>query len=161
MPPAPAIESQCPAPDRRVVFDSRPRFPIGSVELQSESRTLMAIRKVLVVDDVSTDLRHLQSIISSAGYQVVTAASGREALQKVQTDKPDLIFLDIVMEDMDGYQACRKLCTDAGTKHIPVVMVSGNAQRVDKLWAQKQGARGYVTKPYSVDDITKQIAKFR
>jgi twitching motility two-component system response regulator PilH len=121
----------------------------------------MAIRKVLVVDDVSTDLRHLQSIISGAGYQVVTAASGREALQKVQTDKPDLIFLDIVMEDMDGYQACRKLCTGADTKHIPVVMVSGNTQRIDKLWAQKQGARGYVTKPYSVDDITKQIAKFR
>lgn len=120
----------------------------------------MAIRKILVVDDVGTDLFNLQQILANAGYQVLTAASGREGLQLAQTDLPDLVFLDIVMDDMDGFQACRKLNTDKATRHIPVVMVSGNTQRVDKLWAQKQGARGYVTKPYSVDDITDQIAKF-
>ena len=120
----------------------------------------MAIRKILVVDDMSTDLYNLQSILSEAGYQVVTALSGREALKKAESDRPDLVFLDIVMDDMDGFQACRKLTSQEATRHIPVVIVSSNSQRVDKLWAQKQGARGYVTKPYSVKDITEQIAKF-
>ena len=121
----------------------------------------MAVRKILIVDDVPTDLLHLQGILADAGYQVVTAVSGAEALRKARSDDPDLVFLDIVMEDMDGFQACRKLTTDEGTRHIPVVMVSGNRQKVDKLWAQKQGARGYITKPYTADDISAQILKFR
>lgn len=121
----------------------------------------MSISKILVVDDVTTDRLHLQEILADAGYQVVTASSGREALQMASTENPDLIFLDIVMEDMDGYQACRKLTTNERTKHIPVVIVSANNQKVDRLWAQKQGARAYVTKPYTSEDIASQILKFR
>jgi len=121
----------------------------------------MAISKILVVDDVATDRMHLQEILLDAGYQVITASSGKEALKVAGTDMPDLIFLDIVMDDMDGYQACRKLTSGEKTKHIPVVMVSTNRQKVDKLWAQRQGARAYVTKPYTTEDITSQIQKFR
>ena len=121
----------------------------------------MAINKILVVDDVATDRMHLREILSDAGYQVITASSGSEALDLASSDKPDLIFLDIVMDDMDGFKACRKLTTSEATKHIPVVIVSANKQKVDKLWAQKQGARAYVTKPYTTDDITNQILKFR
>ena len=121
----------------------------------------MAINKILVVDDVATDRMYLREILTDAGYQVITAASGKEALNLASSDKPDLIFLDIVMDDMDGYQACRKLTSGEATKHIPVVMVSTNKQKVDKIWAQKQGARAYVTKPYTNDDITNQIQKFR
>ena len=120
----------------------------------------MTIRKILVVDDVSTDRVNLESVLLEAGYQVVSATSGREALHKARAEKPDLVFLDIVMEGMDGFQACRKLSSHDDTKHIPVVIVSSNGQKVDKLWARKQGARGYVTKPYSSTDITEQIAKF-
>lgn len=121
----------------------------------------MAINKILVVDDVATDRMHLREILTDAGYAVITAASGMEALSLANSDKPDLIFLDIVMDDMDGYQACRKLTRAEATKHIPVIMVSANKQKVDKLWAQRQGARAYVTKPYTIDDITNQILKFR
>jgi twitching motility two-component system response regulator PilH len=121
----------------------------------------MAINKILVVDDVATDRMHLREILTDSGYQVITAASGVEALKLAASDSPDLIFLDIVMDDMDGYQACRKLTSGEKTKHIPVIMVSANKQKVDRLWAQKQGARGYVTKPYTSDDITSQIQKFR
>ncbi|MDX1433668.1 MAG: response regulator [Gammaproteobacteria bacterium] len=121
----------------------------------------MPISKILVVDDVITDRMHLQEILVDAGYQVLTAASGREALQKASAENPDLIFLDVVMDDMDGYQACRKLTTNEKTKHIPVIIVSANKQKVDKVWAQKQGARAYVTKPYTSEDIASQILKFR
>ena len=121
----------------------------------------MPISKILVVDDVVTDRLHLQEILADQGYQVLTASSGREALQIANSENPDLIFLDVVMDDMDGYQACRKLTTNERTKHIPVVIVSANKQKVDKVWAQKQGARAYVTKPYTSEDIASQILKFR
>ena len=121
----------------------------------------MAINKILVVDDVATDRMHLREILIDAGYHVIMASSGSEALERASSDKPDLIFLDIVMDDMDGYQACRKLTSGEATKHIPVVIVSANKQKVDKLWAHKQGARAYVTKPYTTEDITSQITKFR
>ena len=121
----------------------------------------MAINKILVVDDVATDRMHLRDILIDAGYQVIMASSGLEALDLASNQKPDLIFLDIVMDDMDGFKACRKLTSSEDTKHIPVVIVSANKQKVDKLWAHRQGARAYVTKPYTTDDITNQITKFR
>lgn len=120
----------------------------------------MPVNKVLVVDDVLTDRTNLQSILLDAGYQVSIAASGKEALAMARAEQPDLIFLDIVMEEMDGYQACRKLTTGPETKHIPVVIVSANKQKVDRLWAKKQGARAYVQKPYTPEEIAEQIQKF-
>lgn len=121
----------------------------------------MAISKILVVDDTNTDRLNLQSILDDAGYQVVTAASGREAVEKVRSERPDLVFLDIIMEDMDGFQTCRKLSNDDNTKHIPVVMVSSKDQKVDMLWARKQGARAYIIKPYTAQQITDQIQKLQ
>ncbi len=121
----------------------------------------MAISKILVVDDTNTDRLNLQSILNEAGYQVVTASSGREAVEKVRSERPDLVFLDIIMEDMDGFQTCRKLSNDDNTKHIPVVMVSSKDQKVDMLWARKQGARAYITKPYTAQQITDQIQKLQ
>ncbi|MFC1664561.1 PleD family two-component system response regulator [Pseudomonadota bacterium] len=121
----------------------------------------MPISKILVVDDAATDRMNLQKILSDAGYQVVAAASGVEALEKASSEKPDLIFLDIVMESMDGYQACRKLSKGEVTKNIPIIMVSSKNQEVDKLWAQKQGAVAYICKPYTADDITDQIQKLQ
>ncbi len=119
------------------------------------------INKILVVDDMLTDRIYLRNILLEAGFEVLTACSGREALETARLQQPDLVFLDIVMDDMDGYQACRKLTTAEETRHIPVIMVSANTQRVDRVWAQRQGARAYVGKPYTADDITAQIRKFQ
>lgn len=121
----------------------------------------MLISKILVVDDAATDRMNLQQILVDAGYQVVVAASGQEALDNASSEQPDLIFLDIVMESMDGYQACRKLSTEEVTKDIPVIMVSCNTQDVDKMWAAKQGAKAYITKPYTASDIINQIQKLQ
>jgi len=121
----------------------------------------MAISKILVVDDASTDRLNLQSILQQAGYSVVTATNGREALEKAASERPDLIFLDIIMDDMDGFQTCRKLSANDASKHIPVVMVSSKDQKVDMMWARRQGARAYITKPYTADQITDQILKLQ
>jgi twitching motility two-component system response regulator PilH len=117
----------------------------------------MRIKKVLVVDDSPTDLTHIQSIVADVGCMVLTASSGQEALDKARTDKPDLIFLDIIMPDHDGFGTCRKLTSDSDTKGIPVVFVTSKNQKADRLWAQMQGAKGYITKPYAADTIIDQI----
>jgi twitching motility two-component system response regulator PilH len=107
----------------------------------------MAKKKVLVVDDTAAHLQHLAEIVSTAGYHVITATSGREAIEKSKAEKPNMIFLDIVMDDLDGYGACREITRSDETKDIPVVFVSTKNQRADKLWAEKQGAKALLTKP--------------
>ena len=76
----------------------------------------MAVRKVLVVDDSPADLANIRNIVTEAGCIVVTATDGKEAVEKAKTEKPDLIFMDIIMPDMDGYAACRLLSNESITK---------------------------------------------
>ncbi len=117
----------------------------------------MAIRKVLIADDSSTDLKNLEQIVSGAGYHVITAASGKEALAKAKTERPDAILLDVIMPDMNGFQACRAITSDAETRNIPVILVSSKGEKTDKVWGEEQGAKSYVTKPYTPDHILSQL----
>ncbi|MCK7579678.1 MAG: response regulator [Chromatiales bacterium] len=117
----------------------------------------MAIHKVLVVDDSATDLRNLEQIVATAGYAVITAMSGKEAVAKAKSDRPDAVLMDVIMPEMNGFQACRALTADAATKDIPVVLVSSKGEKTDKVWGEEQGARGYVTKPYTADQILRQL----
>ncbi len=117
----------------------------------------MTMKKVLVVDDSLTDLTNIKNIVSAAGYLVFTATSGQEALDIAKTEKPDMIFLDIIMPDQDGFGTCRKLAAGSETKGIPVVFVSSKNQKVDRLWGQLQGAKGYVVKPYTPQEIMDQL----
>lgn len=117
----------------------------------------MAIKRVLVVDDSLTDLTNIKNIVTNAGCLVFTATNGQEAFDKAKADRPDVIFLDIVMPDQDGFGTCRKLVGSSETKDIPVVFVSSKNQKADRIWAQMQGAKGYVTKPYTPQDILNQL----
>jgi twitching motility two-component system response regulator PilH len=120
----------------------------------------MAINKVLVVDDSQAELSNLRSIVADTGCIVLSANNGQEAVRIAKTEKPDIIFMDIIMPDMDGYEATRRLNNDADTRDIPIVFVSSKNQKADKLWAQMQGGRGYVTKPYTPDKILEQLKAF-
>ncbi len=117
-----------------------------------------AIRKVLIADDSETECLNLKRILESAGYHVTAAHSGNKAKTLAETVQPDLILLDIIMEDGDGYHACRAIRRNPATQSIPVVMVSSKSNPVDKKWAEKLGANAYVVKPYSDEDILGQIA---
>ena len=85
-------------------------------------------------------------------------ARSNEAKALAETELPDLIMLDIIMDDGDGYQACRALKRNAATQHIPVVMVSSKSNPVDQQWAAKLGATAYIVKPYKEEDVLQQIA---
>lgn len=117
----------------------------------------MAAKKVLVVDDARPDLMNLEKIVSDAGYHVLTATSGEQAIQVAKVEKPALIFMDVNMKEVDGFQATRNLQADPNTKAIPVVFVTSKDQKADRVWAQMLGAKGYVTKPYSADQILDQL----
>lgn len=117
----------------------------------------MAIRKVLICDDTQTDRANLERIVSDAGYEVVLATSGDEALVRARAERPDLIFMDVNMAGMDGFAATRTLQKDPNTVSIPVVMVTTKNQKADHVWARMQGARGYVAKPYRDEQILQQI----
>lgn len=117
----------------------------------------MAANKVLVVDDCPTDLANIKGIVTDAGCTVFTASNGEEAIEKAKAEKPDVIFLDILMPDMDGYEACRQLCADDDTKDIPIVFVTSKHQKADRMWAQMQGGKALVAKPFTADDIIDQL----
>lgn len=107
----------------------------------------------LVVDDQPADRLHLCRILEGAGWTVLAASEGADALQIARDRTPDIVFLDIVMPGMDGYQTCRKLSEDARTRTIPVVFVSTKHQRADQLWARMQGARELIAKPCTAEQV--------
>jgi CheY-like chemotaxis protein len=98
--------------------------------------------------------------LEAAGYQVIAAHSGNEAKALAESQQPDLIMLDIIMDDGDGYQACRALKRNPATQTIPIIMVSSKSNPVDKQWAEKLGANAYIIKPFTDADVLKQIAEF-
>lgn len=101
----------------------------------------------LVVDDQATARERMTTILADAGWRVSTAGSAAEALEKARAERPSIIFMDIVMPGMDGYQACRRLAEDPMTRGIPVVFVSTKNQRADQVWARMQGGRALLPKP--------------
>ena len=115
------------------------------------------IRKVLIVDDTQADRISLERIVSGAGLQAVLAVSGAQAIENAKRDKPDLILMDVNMPEIDGFAATRMLKADDETRHIPVVFVSSKNQKADEAWGQILGARGYVTKPYTREQILAQL----
>jgi twitching motility two-component system response regulator PilH len=119
----------------------------------------MQVNRVLIVDDAATDRSNLQNIVTSAGYVASTAASGREGLERAVQDKPDVIFIDILMADMDGFELCRGLRANAATKSTPIIVVSSKNQKADRVWAVEQGANAYVAKPYKAEDILDSIKR--
>ncbi|MBK8817087.1 MAG: response regulator [Methylococcaceae bacterium] len=118
----------------------------------------MAIQKILICDDSATDLANLRNALGSTNCILVTAGNGEEAFKKAKSEKPDVIFLDIVMPGMDGYACCRTLRDDPETKHIPVIFVSSKHQKADRVWAQMQGAKDLIAKPYEAKEILDKLA---
>lgn len=103
----------------------------------------------LVVDDAATDRARMVSILTAAGWRVRTATGGLDAIEQARAEPPAIIFLDIMMPDLDGYQTCRRLAGDPRTRSIPVVFVSTKCQRADQVWARMQGGTALIGKPYS------------
>lgn len=112
---------------------------------------------ILVVDDTRANLRLLVKILSEAGYQVRPATHGARALAAVQAEPPDLILLDIMMPDMDGYEVCARLKADERTRSIPVIFLSALDEVFDKVKAFSMGGVDYITKPFQVEEVLARL----
>lgn len=102
---------------------------------------------VLIVDDSPTEMAALTGMLKRHGFEVLSAPNADAGLDLARTQHPDLVLMDVVMPGLNGFQATRQLAKDPDTSGIPVVMVSTKSQETDRVWAMRQGARGYVTKP--------------
>lgn len=104
--------------------------------------------KVLIVDDSPTETHKISAILTRHGHETLTADSGAAGIESARTHLPDLVLMDIVMPGLNGFQATRELTKKGSTtSHIPVIIISTKDQDTDRMWAQKQGAKGYLTKP--------------
>ena len=108
---------------------------------------MLGARVVLVVDDSATEVHFLKKLLIREGYRVEVASNGREGLEKAKALQPDLIIMDIVMPEMDGFQATRKLHNDEMTQDIPIIVVTSKDQEIDRAWGLRQGARAFLVKP--------------
>ncbi|HET6386589.1 MAG TPA: response regulator [Armatimonadota bacterium] len=106
-------------------------------------------KKILAVDDEKHIVRLVQVNLERAGYQVVTAFDGVEALEKVKGERPDMIVCDVMMPRMDGFEVLRNLKSDASTRDIPVIMLTAKAQDADVLRGWTSGVDCYLTKPFN------------
>lgn len=109
--------------------------------------------RILVVDDEESNRKLIGVILKKYGYSFETAANGVEALERTKAFSPDLIFLDIMMPEMNGYEVCKRLKADPQTQHIPVVMVSSLDERESKLMGLETGASDFLTKPVDAIEL--------
>ncbi len=114
-------------------------------------------KRIFIADDESGFVSTLRSRLEFEGFVVTTAVDGKEALQRITDEKPDLILLDIMMPTMNGYQVCRELKTNADTRPIPVLKQTAKSQERDKSWGKEAGADDYVTKPFDMEDLIETI----
>jgi class 3 adenylate cyclase len=114
-------------------------------------------RKILVVDDTPQNIRVLDAILTPRGYTVVSATSGAEALQKVQSGAPDLILLDILMPGMSGYEVAQRMRADPATRFLPIVMVTALGAQEEKVKAIESGADDFLTKPVNQFELLARV----
>ncbi len=112
---------------------------------------------VLVVEDTPSEMELINSYLKESGYSVINASDAKEALDKANQLKPDVVITDVVMPGMSGFELCRSLKKNPGTEKLPIIVCSSKNQELDRLWAMKQGADAYVTKPFNRDDIVKAV----
>ncbi|MBP7202182.1 MAG: response regulator [Propionivibrio sp.] len=118
----------------------------------------MPVKKVLVVDDSPTERHVLVELLTRNGYQVITAESGEEGIEKAKSELPDLVLMDVVMPGLNGYQATRTLTRNETTKHIPIIVCTSKGQETDKIWGLRQGALDYLVKPVNGEELLSKIA---
>ena len=113
--------------------------------------------RILIVDDSPSQLLGIRRIVEKLGHEPITAEDGAQAVDAARAELPDLILMDVVMPNLNGFQATRTIARDATTRHIPVVLVTTKDQETDRVWGLRQGAKAYLSKPFTEAELTAVI----
>ena len=117
-------------------------------------------KRILVVEDQEDNRRILRDLLTHAGYEIIEAENGEEALAVAARERPDLILMDIQLPGLDGYEATRRLKADPALRSIPIIVVTSYALSGDEAKARAAGCDAYVTKPYSPRQLLAKIREY-
>jgi len=117
-------------------------------------------KKILIVEDEESLLKLESILLISKGFEVKGVSNGRAALEAVAEEQPDLILLDIMLPEIDGFEVCRRIKSEPATRHIPVVMLTAKKSREDMVRGEKVGADWYITKPFKSAMVIETIQRF-
>ncbi len=116
--------------------------------------------RILIVDDSPSQLLGIKRIVEKLGHETLSAEDGAAGVEVAKQEKPDLILMDVVMPNLNGFQATRTISKNADTAHIPIILVTTKDQETDKVWGMRQGAKAYVTKPIKEEELIKMLKEF-
>jgi twitching motility two-component system response regulator PilH len=131
---------------------------LWSVENHTENSAVL--KKVLIVDDSPAEVKLIQSLLQTEGYQPVSINDPRRVEEAIATERPSVILLDVVMPGRNGFQVCRELKSNTQFKTIPVILVTSKDTPSDRYWGEQQGADGYVTKPFTREELLRAVRRF-
>jgi len=117
-------------------------------------------KKVLIVDDSPAQVKLIQGLLEPEGYWPVGLSDPRRVEEAIAMERPCVILLDVVMPDRNGFQVCRELKSNAEFNSIPVILVTSKDGASDRYWGEQQGADGYVTKPFTREELLRAVRKF-
>jgi len=113
--------------------------------------------RILIVDDSPSQLLGLKRLVEKMGHEALTAEDGAAGVEAAKRELPDLVLMDVVMPNLNGFQATRSITKEPTTAHIPVILVTTKDQDTDRVWGMRQGARAFVTKPVNEAELTQAV----
>ena len=113
--------------------------------------------KILIVEDSPTQSQPISRLLEKAGHQPLVATDGDAGVLMCKDQMPDLVLMDVIMPNLNGFQATRKISNDPATRHIPIIILSTKDMATDKMWGLRQGAKAYLTKPFKDNELMSTI----
>jgi two-component system alkaline phosphatase synthesis response regulator PhoP len=150
-----SIPRHSPLPFLCRTYQRRTSFTESIISMTEELR-----KKVLIVDDQPSMITTLRFQVQNAGYDFLTASNGEEALRVIDSDKPDLVMLDVMMPKMNGWEVCRTIRSNEATKHIPVFIITALHSDADSVNAKNSGANEFIVKPIKSADLAARLKKY-
>ena len=117
-------------------------------------------KKVLIIDDSPAEIKLMQGLLEKEGYWPIGLNDPRRAEETITNERPSVILLDVVMPERNGFQVCRELKSNAEFNSIPVILVTSKDTESDRYWGLQQGADGYVTKPFTREELLRAVRRF-
>jgi len=118
------------------------------------------LKKVLIVDDSPAQVKLIQGLLEPEGYPSIGLNDPKRVEETIAAERPGVILLDVVMPERNGFQVCRELKSNADFNGIPVILVTSKDTASDRYWGQQQGADGYVTKPFTREELLRAVRRF-